>query len=158
MHSFGNFWLANWGKKPLIWIGNTSGKRSLFDKTNKSLLLWYKSLRHFCQMSIWIIWGDPQSWNSVLFSSWHLHVLNVCIACKVGKKSWKKVGKTGKFLHMTLIYPCTIFILINAPSHEGKRWSYAILNGFLALKFCIFAHILSQEFHFFFNFYLSYEY
>ena len=149
---FWEFLVGKLGKKAtyLDWE-HLQKTESVWDK-KKSLLLWYKSLRHFCQMSIWIIWGDPQSWNSVLFSSWHLHVLNVCTACKVGKKSWKKVGKTGKFLHMTLIYPCTIFILINAPFHEGKRWSYATLNGFMALKFCIFAHILSQEFHFFFQF------
>ena len=38
MHSFGNFWLANWEKKPIIWIGNNSGKWSLFDKTKNHCL------------------------------------------------------------------------------------------------------------------------
>ena len=28
----------------------------------------------------------------------------------------------------------------------GKRWSNATLNGFMTLKFCIFAHIWSQDF------------
>ena len=45
-HSFGEFLASKWGKKPLIWIGNTSRKRSLFDKTkNHCTPQWFNPFR-----------------------------------------------------------------------------------------------------------------